>query len=117
MVESVNNSQMKDSSELLLKLLAHLRSAREMHEWDLADFCLERCAAPIERIARMASSKNAETEVAATERRQNTIADSAGMSSLDGDNFAAIASFDDLFIPTDSLDYPWEILWDNMEGP
>jgi hypothetical protein len=26
-------------------------------------------------------------------------------------------SIDDLILPIDSLDYPWETLWDGIEGP
>lgn len=35
---------------------------------------------------------------------------------LEESNLTTVEFLDDLFLPTDSLDYPWEMLWDNVEG-
>ena len=107
---------MQEGSDRLLKLLKQLRIARDVHGWDLADFCLDRCATPIEQIAKLVSSKNTETEITSTAETQVDVEAAPGALSLEDSGFTESSFFDDLFIPTESFDYPWEALWDNMEG-
>ena len=43
----------------------------------------------------------------------------AAGSEVEGTQDSASDAFpiDDLILPIDSLDYPWETLWDGIEGP
>jgi hypothetical protein len=89
-----------------------LRTARDTLQWDLADFCLERCDDPIQKLAdamgipanHVPAVTPAEEVIPLFPRDSDFIPSDPGVTS-------------DLFLPIDSLDYPWETLWDGMEGP
>ena len=115
-IESADKNQVKGGSEKLLKLLDHLRTARDLHEWDLADFCLERCTMPIERIAASTGLRVSQSKQPTPTGNEPHRAVAVETPSRDGSNSTAVEFLDDLFIPTDTLDYPWELLWDNAEG-
>lgn len=105
---------MQTDSQRLLRLLEHLRSARKFYGWDLADSFLERCATSIEQIARLAPSFDPDAN-APSIAKSGDIEDPASDPPRDASDFAATNSFEDLFIPTDSLDYPWEALWSGID--
>ncbi|GAB7340263.1 hypothetical protein MBLNU457_6726t2 [Dothideomycetes sp. NU457] len=102
-----------------------LQNASRHEGWDIADMCLERCSGPISRIARastprdqierpidpavsndsaLGSAQQQHSEVPASESQGNI---------MDAD----LLSDMNFYIPADSLDFPWEQLWDVMEGP
>ena len=115
-MESSERTQSKEQSEKLLKLLDHLRAARDSHGWDLANFCLERCTAPIEQIAASAVGNTTQAAPRDSFADQPTQMPASESEPLAEDHSAAIDFLDDLFLPTDALVYPWEMLWDNVEG-
>ncbi|KAH7398479.1 fungal-specific transcription factor domain-containing protein [Pyrenochaeta sp. MPI-SDFR-AT-0127] len=101
----------------LLEFRVRLQSASEKSGWDLADFCLERCHEPIQKVADALkiSSPN-------TQRREadpsiaNAVLEATEDASFDAPTSAS-TTMSDFFLPIDSLDYPWETLWDTNEGP
>lgn len=107
----------KTCATKLLGFRDRLQSASDHSGWDLADFCLERCHEPIQKIAnalkvnpRNIRSQDVEagTTSAIHEPAEEVIADAATTAST---------TMSDFFLPIDSLDYPWETLWDTNEGP
>lgn len=106
---------MQTDSQRLLRLLGHLRAARELHGWDLADSFLERCTTSIEQIANLANSTGPSAEAAPAITRSGDTEDPTSPCPRDTSDSAATNSFEDLFIPTDSLDYPWEALWNGID--
>lgn len=93
-----------------------IRKASDVSGWDLADFCLERCDEPIKKIADAlkVSTRGTETRVSGTEVLGTPTAD---LDLPDVTLMNSQASISDFFLPIDSLDYPWETLWDTFEGP
>ena len=89
-----------------------LRAARDDSRWDLADFCLERCTVPIQKIVDVVGNlrqhDHAQTSVNPTGSATEVHDGSATK------NMSCVPDFD---FPIDSLDYPWETLWDTFEGP
>lgn len=97
-----------------IKLVAFrdcLQTARNTIEWDLADFCLERCDEPIQKVADAIGISPDQLTAPPMDRMT---APPSEESPWDPVNFI---SGSDLFLPIDSLDYPWETLWDGIEGP
>lgn len=86
----------------LAQLLACLKYASAECGWDLADFCIERCGDSIAKVASL-ESKNLAPE---QQQLQHTDLDDI----FDGQDLQ------DLLLPVDSLDFPWENLWDMTEG-
>ncbi|KAF2636057.1 hypothetical protein P280DRAFT_493383 [Massarina eburnea CBS 473.64] len=96
-----------------------LRRAQVEVEWDLADFCLERCHDPIQKIADALRipSPNPQSHNAPNPKDDGlNTHDSFASEGLDlaADVPSAIPN---VFLPTDSLDFPWETLWDSLNGP
>lgn len=112
---TIECSYLDTKRECVTKLVAfrdRLRLARDFSHWDLADFCLERCDEPIQRFA----------DAFGIPPRQATAAPPAvEMTTCTSDEVVQPImdplAMTDLFLPMDSLDYPWETLWDGMEGP
>lgn len=73
--------------------------------WDLANFCIERCG---ESISKVTSFESAAGKNIAPEQQQLQPTDVDGI--FDGQDLQ------DLLLPVDSLDFPWENLWDTTEG-
>lgn len=91
-----------------------LRTAREESGWDLADFCLERCEEPIQKLADALQTislprQEERTEFAASISHDQPIrvADNPG-----GEPIA----LPDLFLSLDTLEYPWDNLWDTFDA-
>lgn len=100
----------------LVRLRDGLQEASEDYEWDLAEFCLQRCSDAITKVARAPTP-------AGRGSQQPTDADALSGAEPTGQDIGdvdvATQSFEpaDLFFPVESLDYPWENLWDTLEGP
>lgn len=107
LLESTDLAAKKDCAGKLLRLKRRLETARQASEWDLADFCLERCSEPINKIA---SAMGILTDQPLLHSTTEPAA------SHDRDAFDTDATFTDLpsefFLPVDSLDYPFDALWD-----
>ncbi|KAF9694490.1 hypothetical protein EKO04_007333 [Ascochyta lentis] len=96
----------------LVEFRERLRLARDMSHWDLAEFCLERCDEPIQKIAEIIGLYPRDVPIDTTnfEPAMSTSTE-LDLTTID------TSAMHDLFLPIDPLDYPWETLWDSMEGP
>jgi hypothetical protein len=95
----------------LVQLKSRLTTAKEESNWDLADFCLERCSEPINKI----SSAMGVTDEPTSASNQAT--DISHMALQNGNTITGMAGSVeewpmDLLFPVDSLDYPFDALWD-----
>jgi hypothetical protein len=93
-----------------------LRRASTDCGWDLADFCLERCDEPIQKLANALQissqeihtrMKGAETISTRVEEPPYTITDLSMGDSV---------SLSELYLPVDPLEFSWESLWDTSDG-
>ncbi|KAF2704114.1 hypothetical protein K504DRAFT_450869 [Pleomassaria siparia CBS 279.74] len=78
---------------------------------DVADFCLERCHEPIQRIADALKipSRSSQVQTAETDL-MSALSGTADQLGPDTTIVNGSAPIPDLFLPIDSLDYPWETL-------
>lgn len=105
LLESTDLATKKECATKLVRLLRRLETAREASEWDLADFCLERCTEPINKIATamgITSESLPSTDVEEHTRPNNAFSSDTAFTELPSD----------FFLPVDSLDYPFDALWD-----
>ena len=108
LLESTDLTTKRTCAHKLVNFKDRLAKASADHSWDLADFCLERCSEPIEKIS------DAMGVVAHTSEAADALVDQSGNHTrtdlqepqLNLDDMAA-----DLFFPVDSLDYPFDALW------
>jgi hypothetical protein len=98
-------------------VIAHIQYARDNYDWDLAVYCLERCAEPVSRIASLNSREPAppsETEITSVAPNVNGHGN--------GIEIPPVPTFDDAnFLLSDVLDpnafdFSWEALWDTPSG-
>ncbi|KAH6614168.1 fungal-specific transcription factor domain-containing protein [Boeremia exigua] len=112
---TIESSDLATKKTCVTKLVAfrdRLRAARDTLQWDLADFCLERCDEPIQKIADAIGPTPSHLATAdVTDQTLGSPSTEPHWTPLD------LSSTSDLFLPVDSLDYPWETLWDGIEGP
>ncbi|CAK1363200.1 putative transcriptional regulatory protein [Cercospora beticola] len=110
LLESTDTITKRTCVEKLAQFRDRLQKAKAESNWDLADFCLERCAEPIDKICAsmrdvlpvaVPASKERGT---ATSSQQSELEDAA----LDFD-FASWSS--DFLLPVDNFDYPFDALW------
>lgn len=115
-VETTDSEVRNTSVDRLQRVIAHIQFARDNYDWDLAIYCLERCAEPVSRIASLNSREPAppsETEV-------TSVAPANGHGS--GVEIPPVPTFDDTnFLLSDILDpnafdFSWEALWDTPSG-
>lgn len=107
LLESTDLATKKDCAAKLLRLQRRLETAREASEWDLADFCLERCTEPIHKIAAAMGILDDSPALPSTSAQDG----SHGHNVFESDTtFPELPS--DFFLPVDSLDYPFDALWD-----
>ena len=93
----------------LERTITHLQHARDQYDWDIAIYCLERCADPVSRLVSMAR------EPPQPEMEANPIYNG-------GNDGQTVAFFDDPnlvlseFMDPNAFDLPWEALWDTPSG-
>ncbi|KAK5127652.1 hypothetical protein LTR85_006993 [Meristemomyces frigidus] len=111
-IESADLSTKRTCTEKLVKLRGRLVKA----QWDLADFCLERCEEPITKIS-AAMGLNAVTSGEAEVRTHEPAAGAENfVTTRNAEDSMMDPAFDvDVFLPADSLDFPWETLWDTFD--
>lgn len=112
---AIESPEVADKKFCVTNLVAfrdRLRAAHDILQWDLADFCLERCDEPIQKMADALG-------VDSGHMSEPQALSQANVPSTEGSDPYAndTVSINDLLLPLDSLDYPWETLWDGMEGP
>ncbi|KAF2829276.1 hypothetical protein CC86DRAFT_392426 [Ophiobolus disseminans] len=110
-VECGNIATKRSCATKLTAFRDRLRSASEESAWDLADFCLERCNEPIQRItdAMMVAPPNAQTPMADT-------SDGSAPIEMTQESNEALPT-GNMFPPIDSLEFPWDSLCDTFDGP
>lgn len=104
LVETTDITIKRDCATKLVQFQERLETARNAFHWDLADFCLERCSESISRIsaALEISTNTLEPEMRELEERNTP---SFGL------DFDTAALLEDFLLPVDSLDYPFDALW------
>lgn len=115
-VESATLQEKNVAIGKVLKFLDRLRIAVEKSKWDLAEFCLERCQRPVEKIASaMAFAPEPRSSPAIAGPSQNSNFDSSTAFSGTQDFTTTNPQFD-VLIPADPFDLSWEMLWSDIEG-
>ncbi|KAI8942693.1 hypothetical protein NX059_000742 [Plenodomus lindquistii] len=97
--------------------------------WDLADFCIERCSDPIQKMANALkiSTQDNQTQSASADDTVGPVTpgglsttavhheEGEQVSTITNENLSEVVfNFD---LPVDPLDYQWETLWSSLEGP
>ena len=102
LLESPDLSTKRECALKLVSLMIHLQLARNESAWDLADFCLERCSGPINKIAAaMGLSENPSTP---SQPKAPDLVQSQDIFEQDPSASSFVA---DYFYPVDSFDYPF----------
>ncbi|QDS73755.1 hypothetical protein FKW77_005060 [Venturia effusa] len=104
-VESVDAIVKTECTMMLAQLLDRLKYASTKCGWDLADFCIERCG---DSISNIVCFESAHTKSMATNQPPTQPTE---MDAIVGGH-----DMQDLLLPVDSLDFPWDNLWDTTEG-
>lgn len=97
---------------VLLGLSERLSTARETLNWDVGDFCLQRCKPTIDKLATALGVDRPDNA------GESTVAEVAAVSQQDGPcgDVPSLTFNSDLLLPLDSLDYQYE-LFDDLAGP
>ena len=101
-VETADIGTKRKCAATLVGFISRLRSASQESDWELADFCLERCQTPVEKIAAMVGLESEPAQIRSSAGHE-------AQPILSGPSESAFTSSlpeDDLFLPVDSLDYP-----------
>jgi hypothetical protein len=115
---SVECGDLATKRSCITKLLGFrdwLRRASSEYEWDLADFCLERCAEPIQKFADALQLPPQEVQTGvAGEEVANTRTEETPHTTTDPAIGEPISLLE-LYLPVDPLDFSWESLWDTPD--
>ncbi|RAR11950.1 C6 transcription factor-like protein [Stemphylium lycopersici] len=112
-VETQDSETRNSSVSRLERVIAHIQHARDNYDWDIANYCLERCADPVSKIA----SLNAREAPQPSETEYTSV-----VANGNGGEIQAIPNFDDAsFLLSDILDpnafdFSWDALWDTPSG-
>ena len=118
-VETQDPETRNTSINRLQRVIAHIQFARDNYDWDLAIYCLERCAEPVSRIASLNARDPAppsETGAEIPSAAPNANGHGTGV------EVPPVPTFDDTnFLLSDILDpnafdFSWEALWDTPSG-
>ncbi|KAF2269075.1 C6 transcription factor-like protein [Lojkania enalia] len=94
----------------LERVMAHIQSARDDYDWDIANLCLERCSSSVSKMASLADQEPpAPTEL--VESTVTTIDESVPAPALDDPSFLLSDMLD-----ANQFDFSWEALWDTPSG-
>lgn len=81
--------------------------------WDLGEFCLERCTEPVMKLA--AALGIAQTSTMPSSQQERPVIEQISEPAQLATSHAVEPSDGlNMFIPADSLDFPWETLWDTL---
>jgi hypothetical protein len=112
-VETQDPEIRNSSVARLQRVIVHIQHARDNHDWDLANYCLERCADPVSKIA----SLNAREVPQPSEMVPTGL-----FANGNGIEVPVMPNFDDAsFLLSDILDpnafdFSWDALWDTPSG-
>lgn len=105
------------------RLMSFLDWAREQCAWDLGDVVLDRCKTSAERIISAFGRKSQPASSATFSHSQDVLSQQRPTERPD-DHLTSInavdtvtPSLDELELPTDLLDMPWETMWLEPDGP
>jgi hypothetical protein len=116
-VETQDPEIRNTSVSRLQRVIAHIQYARDNYDWDIAIYCLERCADPVSRIASLNAREPpppSETEVTSLVGNGNaggTGAEIQPVPGFDDSNFLLADVLD-----PNAFDFSWEALWDTPSG-
>ncbi|ORX94418.1 C6 transcription factor-like protein [Clohesyomyces aquaticus] len=105
LIEAPSHEIRSTSISRLERFITHIQSARDEHDWDIASYCLERCADPITKI----SSLLAQESHPQPEALPNASETSGSQIGTIFDDSSLLLS--DFLDPT-AFDFSWEALWD-----
>ncbi|KAL1609700.1 hypothetical protein SLS59_001209 [Nothophoma quercina] len=118
-VETQDPETRNTSVNRLQRVIAHIQFARDNYDWDLAIYCLERCAEPVSRIASLNAREPAPLSETGAEI-MSAVPSANGHGT--GVEVPPVPTFDDTnFLLSDILDpnafdFSWEALWDTPSG-
>ena len=118
-VETQDPETRNTSVNRLQRVIAHIQFARDNYDWDLAIYCLERCAEPVSRIASLNAREPAPLSETGAEI-MSAVPSANGHGT--GIEVPPVPTFDDTnFLLSDILDpnafdFSWEALWDTPSG-
>jgi len=99
----------------LERVIAHIQYARDNYDWDIALYCLERCADPVSRIASLNAREPpppSETEVKLT----NVVANGNKSELQPVPNLDDTAFLLSDILDPNAFDFSWDALWDTPSG-
>jgi hypothetical protein len=99
----------------LVAFKTRLRTARDESEWDLADFCLERCEEPIQKFADALRTTSQSLQTGPAEAAPTIPQIDAVHVDVADSSTEELGTLPDLFLSLDTLDYPWDTLWDTFD--
>ncbi|KAF1949256.1 C6 transcription factor-like protein [Byssothecium circinans] len=105
-VENENVEARNASVSQLQRAMEHIRHARDDYDWDIANYCLERCSDSVSKVASLTAAPQAE------EPPDVYGGTNAGNDTLDDDPSLLLS---DLLDPN-AFDFSWEALWDTPSG-
>ncbi|KAI5366345.1 hypothetical protein Slin15195_G078650 [Septoria linicola] len=104
-LESADLAMRLACASKLVLLRDRLKLARQESGWDLANFCLDRCSETIDRISSAAGNHNPDMRLSASQH-----ATAQGANRWTDFTFEQLSS--ELLRPMDSLQYPFNHIWD-----
>ncbi|KAH7350296.1 fungal-specific transcription factor domain-containing protein [Pyrenochaeta sp. MPI-SDFR-AT-0127] len=114
-VETQDPEIRNTSVSRLERVIAHIQNARDNYDWDIAIYCLERCADPVSRIASLNAREPpqpSESEFKVTSMIANgNGAEMQPIPNLDDTSFL----LSDILDPN-AFDFSWDALWDTPSG-
>lgn len=99
----------------LVNFYDRLRKAKDDCDWDLAEFCLERCSEPIQKIANALNSARISPGEDAEATTTKVPVEAAQDVRIDED-IIDLTKLSDIFLPVDQLDLSWDSLWDSFDS-
>ncbi|KAI7235410.1 hypothetical protein KC343_g9505 [Hortaea werneckii] len=108
-IESAGINMKQRCTGELVKMICRLQASH----WDLGEFCLERCTEPVMKLA--AALGIAQTPAKPSSQQERSLIEQSSESAQLATNHTVEPSDGlNMFIPADSLDFPWETLWDTL---
>lgn len=105
--------EIRNTSVLRLeRVIAHIQHARDNYDWDIAIYCLERCADPVSRIVALNAKELQPSELEHTGMNANGHGvDVQPLPSMDDTTFLLADMLDH-----NAFDFSWDALWDTPSG-
>ncbi|RMX79182.1 hypothetical protein D0869_08489 [Hortaea werneckii] len=111
-IESADINTKRRCTGELVKMIYRLQASH----WDLGEFCLERCTEPVMKLA--AALGIAQTPAMQSSQQERSVVEQLSEPAQLATSHAVEPSDAlSMFIPADSLDFPWETLWDTFGAP